>query len=89
MNKQIMASKDIFFHIFTKKFSFDQIIDNEWSRTTRVIRPNVALPVWLHSRGLWYKHFIFVIYDRNDSGLYHKTTILANLALARSILLEC
>ncbi len=27
---------------------------------------------------------MIVIYDRNDSGLYHKSTIITNLALARS-----
>ncbi len=42
--------------------------------------------------GLYYKSFTILIYDRNDNGLYYKTTILANLtmiianlALARSI----
>ncbi len=44
------------------------------------------------SCGLYYKSFTIVIYDRNDNGLYYKTTIEANLtmivaklALARSI----
>jgi hypothetical protein len=35
--------------------------------------------------GLYDKRFMIIIYNHNDSGLYHKTTILANLALARSI----
>ncbi len=35
--------------------------------------------------GLYYKSFTIVIYDRNDNGLYYKTTIVANLALARSV----
>jgi hypothetical protein len=35
--------------------------------------------------GLYYKSFTIVIYDRNDNGLYYKTTIIANLALARSV----
>ncbi len=41
---------------------------------------------------LYYKSFKIVIYDGNDNGLYHKTTIVANLtmteanlALARSV----
>ncbi len=29
--------------------------------------------------GLYYKRFMIVIYDRNDNGLYYKTTIVANL----------
>ncbi len=44
------------------------------------------------SCGLYYKSFTIVIYDHNDNGLYYKTTIVANLttivaklALARSI----
>jgi hypothetical protein len=37
------------------------------------------------SGGLYYKSFAIVIYDRNDNGLYYKTTIIANLALARSV----
>jgi len=28
---------------------------------------------------------MIVIYDRNDSGLYYKTMIVTNLALARSV----
>ena len=32
--------------------------------------------------------FTIVIYDRNDSGLYYKTTILAYLALARSVIYD-
>jgi len=32
--------------------------------------------------GLYYKCFMIVSYDRNDSGLYYKTTIVYNLALA-------
>ncbi len=42
--------------------------------------------------GQYYKSFTIVIYDRNDNGLYYKTTIvanlttiIANLALARSV----
>jgi hypothetical protein len=35
--------------------------------------------------GLYYKRFTIVIYHRNDSGLYHKTTIVANLALVRKL----
>jgi hypothetical protein len=35
--------------------------------------------------GLYYKCFTIVIYDHNDNGLYYKTTILANLALAKSV----
>jgi hypothetical protein len=35
--------------------------------------------------GLYYKSFTIVIYNRNDNGLFYKTTILANLALARSV----
>ncbi len=42
--------------------------------------------------GLYYKIFTIIIYDRNDNGLYYKTmiianltTIIANLALAKSI----
>jgi hypothetical protein len=45
--------------------------------------------------GLYYKSFTIIIYDRNDNGLYYKTmiisnltTIVANLALARSIKYE-
>jgi hypothetical protein len=45
-----------------------------------------------YSCGLYYKIFTIVIYNRNDNGLYYKTTIVANLttivanlALARSI----
>ncbi len=34
---------------------------------------------------MYYKHFTIVIYDRNDSGLYYKTTILADLALVRIV----
>jgi hypothetical protein len=37
------------------------------------------------SRGLYYKSFTIVIYDRNDNDLYYKTIIVANLALARSV----
>ncbi len=32
---------------------------------------------------------MIVIYDHNDNGLYHKTTIVANLALARNINYDC
>jgi hypothetical protein len=53
--------------------------------------------------GLCYKSFSIVIYDRNDNGLYFKTTIvanlttivadltmiIANLALARSVNYYC
>ncbi len=35
--------------------------------------------------GLYYKSFMIVIYDRNDNGLYYKTAIVANFALARSV----
>jgi hypothetical protein len=35
--------------------------------------------------GLYYKSFIIVTYDHDDSSLYYKTKILANLALARSV----
>ncbi len=38
-----------------------------------------------YTSGLSYKSFMIIIYDRNDNGLYYKTTIVANLALARSI----
>ncbi len=37
------------------------------------------------TRGLYYKSFSIVTYNRNDSSLYYKTTILANLTLARSV----
>jgi hypothetical protein len=37
------------------------------------------------SCGQDYKSFTFVIYNRNDNGLYYKTMIVANLALARSV----
>ncbi len=30
----------------------------------------------LQSSGLYYKHVTIVIYDRNDSVQYHKTTIM-------------
>jgi hypothetical protein len=39
--------------------------------------------------GLYYKSFTIVIYNRNDNGLYYKTTIVANLALARSVNYNC
>ncbi len=49
-----------------------------------------------YSCGLYYKSFTIVIYNRNDNGLYYKTTIVANLttivanlALARRINYEC
>jgi hypothetical protein len=35
--------------------------------------------------GLYYKSFTIIIYDRNDNGLYYKTTIVANFALGRSV----
>ena len=35
--------------------------------------------------GLYYKTITIVIYDRNDNGLYYKTAIVANFALARSV----
>ncbi len=35
--------------------------------------------------GLYYKSFTIVIYDHDDNGLYYKTGIIANLALARSL----
>ncbi len=44
------------------------------------------------TNGQYYKSFTIVIYNRNDNGLYYKTmivanltTIVANLALARSV----
>ncbi len=37
------------------------------------------------TNGLNNNRFTNVIYNRNDSGQYYKTMILANLALARSI----
>ncbi len=37
------------------------------------------------SSGLYCKSFTIIIYDHNDNGLYYKTTIVANLTLARSI----
>jgi hypothetical protein len=57
---------------------------------------------WLYHRttcGLYYKSFTIVyydsndntiiIYDRNDSGLYYKTLIVTNLALAMSVNYVC
>jgi hypothetical protein len=51
--------------------------------------------MFLGISGLYYKNFTIVIYDcnestiviydRNDNDLYNKTTIKANLALARSV----
>ncbi len=38
---------------------------------------------------MYYKSFTIIIYDRNDNGLYYKTTIVANLALARSVNYDC
>jgi hypothetical protein len=38
----------------------------------------------MESKGLHYKCFKITIYKCNGNGLYHKSTILANLALARS-----
>jgi hypothetical protein len=45
-----------------------------------------------YSSGLYYKSFNIIIYNRNDNGLYYKTTIIANLtmiianlALAKSV----
>jgi hypothetical protein len=35
--------------------------------------------------GLYYKSFMIVIYDRNNSGQCYKTMILANLAFATSV----
>jgi hypothetical protein len=47
---------------------------------------------FVKSSGLYYKSFTIVIYNHNDNGLYYKTTIIANLttivanlALARSV----
>ncbi len=34
---------------------------------------------------LYYKSFTIIIYNHNDSGLYYKTMIQANLPIARSI----
>jgi hypothetical protein len=39
--------------------------------------------------GLYYKSFMIIIYDCNDNGLYYKTMIVANLALARSVNYDC
>ncbi len=38
-----------------------------------------------YTSGLSYKSFTIIIYDRNVNGLYYKTTIVANLALARRV----
>ncbi len=35
--------------------------------------------------GLYYKSFTVVTYSRNDSSLYYKMTIVASLALVRSV----
>ncbi len=35
--------------------------------------------------GLYYKCFTIVIYDHNDNGLYYKTALVTNLALAMII----
>jgi hypothetical protein len=40
--------------------------------------------VYVFNCGLYYKRFTIIIYDRNDNGLYYKTTITTCLALARS-----
>jgi len=49
-------------------------------------------PYSVRLSGLYYKSFRIVIYDHNDNGLYYKgttvanlTTIVANLALSRSV----
>ncbi len=49
--------------------------------------PTFSLPQRLRGKtcGLYYKSFTIVIYYHNDNGLYYKTTIVANLALARSV----
>ncbi len=39
--------------------------------------------------GLYYKSFIIIIYNHNVNGHYYITTIIANLALARSIYYDC
>ncbi len=39
----------------------------------------------IDTSGLYYISFTIVIYDHNDNGLYYKTMIIANLALARSV----
>ncbi len=39
--------------------------------------------------GLYYKSFTIVIYIYNDNGLYYKSTIIANLALARRVNYDC
>jgi len=38
---------------------------------------------------MYYKSFAIVNYNYNDSRLYYKTTILANLALSRSVNYDC
>jgi hypothetical protein len=50
-----------------------------------------VLVLWqaFQASGLYYKRFMIVINDRNDCGQYYKTTILTNLALARSINYNC
>ncbi len=36
----------------------------------------------LATSGLYYKCFTIVIYDRNDSGQYYKTTIVVKASLS-------
>ncbi len=37
---------------------------------------NKLVRIGSHPCGLYYKHVTIVIYDRNDSVQYHKTTIM-------------
>jgi hypothetical protein len=52
-------------------------------------RKSFILPASFHLNikccGLYYKSFTVVIYNLNDNGLYYKTMIVANLALARCV----
>jgi hypothetical protein len=42
------------------------IVSYKWTKKARVL---------CYTSGLYYKHVTIVIYDRNDSVQYHKTTI--------------
>ncbi len=51
------------------------------SEYTKMTKGGLKIP----SCGLYYKSFTIISYDRNDSGLYLKTIILAKLDLAMSV----
>ncbi len=60
----------------TPLISGSDILDPDWLSFCTVYTCLFYEIHYLETSGLYYKHVTIVIYDRNDSGQYYKTTIM-------------